>query len=260
MDTWCKLALHYDYDPSFYTRNVITVILALNRRHFPGMIPLIKSLDANTLPSLEFKIFQLDLLPEEKQAIIRAHKNVTFYDIVNKKSTRPYAWWFEAFDYNFIRMSKYTLYIDVDIIVNRPLHSWLEKFDESATMVSGVAQKTAHADYRERSANHLINTGVVLFKHSFFDTKYFENLQSAIHKVGIANIKNDQLFLRKFFNNEMIEVLYAPYSFNANAYLLKHFNDKPHIYHFVGTPKPWHHLSFKRSHLWTRLVKEVCEN
>jgi len=70
-------------------------------------------------------------------------------------------------------------------------------------------------------------------------------------------IENDQPFLRSFFNEERIRLLYAPISYNTNARLAKK-GAKPHIYHFVGQYKPWQKSDNPGNHgkqvLWKKLT------
>ena len=218
------------------------MILAFTKNFLPGAHGLTRSLIKN-MPNhkLSFKVFHKGLDDVDKDSLRQIVRHIEFFPIVATRD-HPFVWWFQAFNprHRFVQTFAYTLYIDVDMIVNRPLDDLLEHFDKSECKILGVNQKSPHKDYQvHRKDKHLINTGFVLFKRSFFTTPLYSDFQYRIQTMD-REISDDQPFLRNFFRDNNVSVLYAPHSYNINANMLKK-DSNPHIYHFVGPVKPWKH-------------------
>jgi len=169
METWRILARKYNYH-SDRLFSGMSVVLAFDSSYLPGAVALIRSLSTNVSLPLSFKVFHPNLTDDDKRSLLDTHPDVEFFNTRknNRSKTAKYIWWFEAFKEGFLKQFGYTLYIDVDIVVSRSIDGWLKRFEKSECLISVVNQKRPSREWRELSENHLVNTGVVLFKREFF--------------------------------------------------------------------------------------------
>ena len=260
-ETWNDLCVKHEYTSGNYQS--VCVILAFTKDYMPGAIALVKSLVKNTTKMVTFKVFHRGLdVRDRRKLSLCVKRNFSFFSGDDPALKRiSYAWWLQAFHHQFVYRYDYTLYIDVDIIVCKPLDELIQRFDQSSCKISGVNQKEPNRKkFKEQNKEHLINTGWVLFKRSFFNTAEFVKLKETIDKTPF--VKNDQPFFRNFLNKEKINVLYAPYAYNANA---NHSHSHSYILHFVGDTKPWQKRipgskrsgADKAAILWEKLVDKL---
>lgn len=254
--TWHRLCKKNSYK-SVENYSTLSVILTFTKSHYPGVEPLMKSLLKNTERSVSFIIQYDDTIEKHQVEAVKSWaSDVSLIEMPSvAKEAHPYAHWLCVLRNPELQISDNVLYIDVDIIVDIEIDSWIHKFNREfpGALVSGVNQKNTKDRWEERNHKHLINTGVVLFKREFFYSKTWLRMKKEVSPEGIVSVRDDQPYLRDFFEKNKTNVLYAPYRYNINANRVR--NERPEgIYHFVGAKKPWHGSDART--LWKMLRKK----
>tara|TARA_B100000700_G_scaffold291029_2_gene349701 strand:- start:12024 stop:12803 length:780 start_codon:yes stop_codon:yes gene_type:complete len=254
MSTWLELRYDHGFTSVFDTQTTpaVSAILAFDQNHYPGAVNTILSLSKNTAAMLYFYVFSPDITESQKAKIRSLGIRAKFFKPKASKSDK-YVWWFDAFTKSSIHSADYMMYIDADVIVHTDVDRWLSEFRASEALISGVEQKAKSKVWYETTDPSFggVNTGVLLFKSEFFKTKEFQKLRKQISEA--SRIPDDQPFLRQFFVENKINVLYAPYIYNSNANYHRSGNA---IFHFVGSKKPWNGKTGPEKKFYDSLVKK----
>ena len=236
MSTWCRLAASQNYLP--YTSSRILVVTATNDAHSPGATGVIKSFFLNSKLIADFLVLAKDLRASNRKMLSKLPRT-TVYDLrTHNAPDHPITWILELFYQVDLQNYDYIFYVDTDIMVRKELVTFVHAFSSYEDDVCVIDHKKSwHTEWFHK-CNHNFNSGFIVFKNSFFGSDTHQKLKSGIQR---DQPKNDEKYLRSFFNNQ--DLLYAPTKYNAriiwlNREALK--NDDIYVIHFIGQEnKPW---------------------